>query len=932
MKKKPMKRSILYVFFSLLYLACSTVSAFGRNDDEIPGASNRREPGWVTEEGAESMGGRRVALLIGVARHDKHAGWYLPYVARDIARMKDVLSTPASVGAGFEVVTLQDRDVTLDAVEARLDGFSGTLSGPEDLLLIYYSGHGVIQDRERAYYTFFTDREGDRYTKLLTEGLLAEWISRLKARAGIRVIFIGDACAPTEKVPQRRPAEVRFGDARMYAVPMGELATIAEDRTGSAFTGALVRSLAALAAQPRVHLAELFERTRRELNAPDPEEGPQLIGDRPERIILQDRNRLGFRVTAVNGITGAPLKGARVMLGEKAVGVTPLEIKDLGSGAYRIAVDREGFLRRHGEVTLNADVSGKTFEVPLYPGYLVIEGKLAGGDLEGLRVMTTGFRGSFMRDYHRAACPPDSTGAYRLFLPLDAEVTGIRVLNRIDREAGRLDLSLKDRLPEDRVRDGNRIRGYALETLTLTGSAKADIELSSEARFHFTQAERLFRSGDAEDLDIAIAYYKAAYLAVKADSPGSGEARSALATKIREAYERRFRHLMARGDHARGIEEAVTPEDGIPEAAFFTEWRSAFERENIPPSARSRLADASQALDLGQYRDAERIYLEILKTRGLTPYYRDLATENLEEIRYQLFQNGLVRLTTLVLQDRHEEALEPLALCERLKPEDPIVKRFAAKLESLRPATGIPPEFTFLRTETFAIGERSHEIRIFRHEPTALEFVLVPGGTTRIGSDQGRPDERPIHRVRIAPFLLCRTECTQEAWDRIGGTDARVFRGKDLPIEGMTWAATAEWCGKAGLRLPSESEWEHACRGGATGRFAFGDEEARLGDHAWFNGNAGERTHPVGEKEPNAFGLRDMHGNVWEWLKDIYHESYEGAPADEEARTSGSTDFRVCRGGGWNLGAKECRSAARFWFLPELDAGHLGFRPACSLR
>ena len=125
-------------------------------------------------------------------------------------------------------------------------------------------------------------------------------------------------------------------------------------------------------------------------------------------------------------------------------------------------------------------------------------------------------------------------------------------------------------------------------------------------------------------------------------------------------------------------------------------------------------------------------------------------------------------------------------------------------------------------------------------------------------------------------------------------------------------------------RLPTEAEWEYACRSGTTTAYGFGDDASRLGDYGWFDGNSDSRTHPVGEKKPNAWGLYDMHGNVWEWCQNWYGVYPSGSATDPTGATSGSN--RVFRGGGWNGDAGSGRSANRIGNIPGFRFGNLGFR------
>ena len=127
-------------------------------------------------------------------------------------------------------------------------------------------------------------------------------------------------------------------------------------------------------------------------------------------------------------------------------------------------------------------------------------------------------------------------------------------------------------------------------------------------------------------------------------------------------------------------------------------------------------------------------------------------------------------------------------------------------------------------------------------------------------------------------------------------------------------------------RLPSEAEWEYACRAGTTTRYSFGDSESKLGDYAWYNDNSGSKTHPVGKKKPNPYGLYDMHGNVWEWTQDKWHSDYNSAPTDGSAWESGGGADRVFRGGCWFYFARFCRSANCLYLGPGNRLRSVGFR------
>ena len=164
------------------------------------------------------------------------------------------------------------------------------------------------------------------------------------------------------------------------------------------------------------------------------------------------------------------------------------------------------------------------------------------------------------------------------------------------------------------------------------------------------------------------------------------------------------------------------------------------------------------------------------------------------------------------------------------------------------------------------------------------------------------------------------------------GNNPSSFKGETRPVESINWSEAKKFCQKLSersgykVRLPTEAEWEYAARGGTTTEYSFGDDQSQLGEYAWFSGNAGSQTHPVGQKKPNPFGLYDMHGNVWEWVEDHWHDNYEGAPTDGSAwLTGGNSALRVLRGGSWgNLNLS--RSAIRNDVHPDNRYNDIGFR------
>ncbi len=246
-----------------------------------------------------------------------------------------------------------------------------------------------------------------------------------------------------------------------------------------------------------------------------------------------------------------------------------------------------------------------------------------------------------------------------------------------------------------------------------------------------------------------------------------------------------------------------------------------------------------------------------------------------------------------------------------------------------------------------------------------LDMVSISGGSFMMGTEDEEIErllkkfnweyfrrEKPQREVTVKPFFLGKYQVTQAQWKAIASlpkvnrdleSNPSYFKGDDLPVEKVSWEDAVEFCQRLSkqtgqeYRLPSEAEWEYACRAGTTTPFHFG--ETITGDLAnyyasstYANEPKGEhrgKTTPVGSFPPNAFGLYDMHGNIWEWCKDNYHDSYEGAPTDGSAWISGGSTIGVVRGGSWFVNPPYCRSACRFFNTRANRNSFIGFRVAC---
>jgi formylglycine-generating enzyme required for sulfatase activity len=221
-------------------------------------------------------------------------------------------------------------------------------------------------------------------------------------------------------------------------------------------------------------------------------------------------------------------------------------------------------------------------------------------------------------------------------------------------------------------------------------------------------------------------------------------------------------------------------------------------------------------------------------------------------------------------------------------------------------------------------------------------MVKIPAGSFRMGSDEYE-DEKPKHQVKLQEFYLGKYPVTQEQYQAVMGNNPSNFKDDPKnPVEQISWDDAQEFCKKLNqltgkeYRLPTEAEWEYACRAGTQTRYYFGDDAAKLGDYGWYDENSGSKTHPVGQKKPNDWGLYDMSGNVWEWCEDPYHDSYANKPENTKNNgntiwLSGNVSLRVLRGGSCFNYSRSCHSAKRYWFVADVRDIYIGFRLAVSV-
>ena len=225
---------------------------------------------------------------------------------------------------------------------------------------------------------------------------------------------------------------------------------------------------------------------------------------------------------------------------------------------------------------------------------------------------------------------------------------------------------------------------------------------------------------------------------------------------------------------------------------------------------------------------------------------------------------------------------------------------------------------------------------------SGMEFISIPSGSFQMGSpssESNRDSDESRHSVSVSSFDLMSTEVTQGMWEEVMGSNPSHFTGdSNRPVEKVSWNDCQDFIDKLNdldpshtYRLPTEAEWEYACRAGTSAAYYWGNSssESTMSSYCWYTENSNSSTHSVGTKSPNAWGLYDMSGNVWEWCQDVYTSNYSSCPTNGSAY-SGRGSNRVYRGGGWIINARYCRSAFRNYYSPGYRLISLGVRLARS--
>jgi formylglycine-generating enzyme required for sulfatase activity len=427
--------------------------------------------------------------------------------------------------------------------------------------------------------------------------------------------------------------------------------------------------------------------------------------------------------------------------------------------------------------------------------------------------------------------------------------------------------------------------------------------------------------------------------------------------------------LQAQRDRVLATAKAAEDNLRLADAAFKTEVRPAsFER------AKQALADARKAVDEDDLGEASRLFGEAAelaaKARGEAELVNELgkaqgewaaavaaADENLlaknaaaewaavkqkatqaeaqaaagkTQAAAGLYSDAVKALKVAVAQALTREnaaKAAPIIAQVQAARDKFLAEDLLAQLETLIPSD---PRLAGLRAKVDAMPGPAKNLVLNLGGAVTLKMALIRPGKFMMG------DEKNRHEVTLSkPFYVGVTEVTQAQYQAVMGTNPSNFKGETNPVEQVSWNDATEFCKKLSektrqaVRLPTEAEWEYACRAGTATAFSFGDSDSALGDYAWYSANSSNTTHPVGQKKPNAWGLYDMHGNLWEWCADWYGDYPKAAVTDPQGAASGTS--RVLRGGSWFSNSDYCRAAHRDDRNPVNRNGGYGFRVVVSV-
>ena len=842
------------------------------------------------------------AVLIGAG--DYASGkWGLPLVTENIQLVEKALLDEVGIPAE-NVRKLIDRDVTKTGVWRAISEATQKIESGSRFFL-YYTGHASKVTVEgapvRAYFTWDTMEaaggDGFEPATLITDVDLKNWIRPLKQK-GVFVVIIREACFSgggyaqdiSKLSPGRPPVREPAGDIEISACDVDQSAWALEgaEPPVALFTASLCKALGS--DQQRITAKKLFDSVYDRVSNERKGQTPILDHGKttdPERVLLVDRTVVDLLIEARDAITGESLSDAKVILnlpgGDEAWEALTPNARLEGIPRHGMLfpwIEKKGYVPVTRKVAISPKARVVKSVIKLEPEVAEVKGKikLAGkGTFSGIRVAFEPGSRPLSPRHVDTEVRPESDGSFVLRVPAHGPcrlmvVQGAESLATVELAEGK---NLKPVRYFDRDKKNWVGKAYNVGAINVTLPERQPERSEADRAFesYFRLAQDAEEASRKED---ALRNYRLARDA--AGMVQDGTRKKELTSRVGKAIGR--------------IEEDLKSAE--------------YESLVVQAQKAGEAGDLDQALSLARRAVA-------LNPKGV--------------------------MAGLLLKDlkvRASLASGPPA------STGPSVEPAAPKTTNVSVAKG--KGFNFVREETFSCGGVSHSVKIYRHKMTGLEFVLVPGGSYKMGTEStewgARREERPKTDIAIKPFLICRTEMTQAVWTSIMGKSPwhekkNIHEGADYPATYISWKECVEFCNKTGLRLPTESEWEYACRAGTSAPYCFGNAASELPSFAWYQDllkDTDEKyPHQVGRKKSNGFGLLDVHGNVWEWCRDT-EGSYRKAPIAGTAREEKNIYSRVLRGGSWSYGAIQCRCAARLFKKPTSTRNSdMGFRPAADL-
>ena len=412
---------------------------------------------------------------------------------------------------------------------------------------------------------------------------------------------------------------------------------------------------------------------------------------------------------------------------------------------------------------------------------------------------------------------------------------------------------------------------------------------------------------------------------------------------------------------------------------FVTQFRSWESSIAEPDTGLKEQIEALQS----KLQAAEQIYNQKLQEKEIIFQTEKQELEQINQKRQKSFQNQIQGLSDQLKQEKSQAKVIQQQLAESEAKNTELLESIAElqeRQQSVAPSV-VQKSEKDLKVCNFEILIVDSQGKVTQKEAKQaqyftdnlgnnidLEMIYIPGGEFWMGTEDEEVErlckkygknyfkrERPQHQVTIRPFYMGKYPVTQDQWRVVAAlpqierelkSDPSQFKGNNRAVEQITWYDAVEYCArlsqltKRDYRLPSEAEWEYACRAGTTTPFYFGEtitsELANFAANYTYvdeaKGQYRKATTPVGQFQPNAYGLYDMHGNVWEWCADTWHENYEGAPSDGRVWTRNENNDRSClRGGSWLDSPWDCRSACRDYVTRGFRDVNVGFRVSCEL-